>query len=77
MRLDLSAGERRLVRTALLAAGVAHLLVPELLLRGARFAYDRALDVRFVARDETTCRVRLVGLAMVVAAVVWRRITQN
>jgi len=76
MRLDLSTGERRLVRAALLAAGVAHLLVPGLLLRGARFAYDRALDVRFVARDDTVRRVRLVGLAMVAVAVVWRRIAR-
>lgn len=76
MRLELSARERRFARAALAAVGVAHLLVPGLLLRTARRAYDRGLDARFVARDATTRRVRLVGLAMVAVAAAWRRLAR-
>ncbi|MWG34784.1 hypothetical protein [Halomarina oriensis] len=76
MRLYLSAGERRLVRVTLAVFGLAHLLAPGLLIRGARFAYDHGLDVRFVAHEGTTRRVRLVGLCLVVAAATWHRLAR-
>ncbi|MFC5971351.1 hypothetical protein ACFPYI_08430 [Halomarina salina] len=76
MRLELSAREKRFLRAALAVLGVAHLLVPGLLLRVARAAYDRGLDVRFVARGAASRRVRLVGFVMVAVAAVWRRLAR-
>jgi hypothetical protein len=76
MRLDLTSGERRLLAAALGAFGLAHVLAPRLLVRGARVVYDYGLDVRFLAGESTDRRVRLAGLAMLAAAVVWRRVTR-
>jgi len=48
-------------------AGIAHLLVPGLLLWLARLGYERVLGVEFRAREHATCRVRLVGIGMIAA----------
>jgi hypothetical protein len=51
----------------LVAAGVAHLLVPGLLLWLAGVSYDRLLDIQFEPGERTKRRVRLVGFGMVAA----------
>jgi hypothetical protein len=76
MRLDLTDGEHRLLAAALGAFGLVHLVVPGLLVRGARVAYHYGLDVRFLAGESTDRRVRLAGLAMLAAAAVWRGVTR-
>jgi hypothetical protein len=57
----------RLVGAGLVVVGIAHLLVPGVLLSVARVSYDRVLDVAFEPRARTGRRVRLVGLGMVAA----------
>jgi len=57
----------RLAGLAMLLAGVAHLLVPGLLLWTAKVGYGIALDVEFDPGDASRRRVRLLGLAMVAA----------
>lgn len=52
---------------ALVVAGVAHLLVPGLLLRTARAGYRTVLGVRFRPGERSARRVRLLGLAMIAA----------
>ncbi|MEF8820859.1 MAG: hypothetical protein V5A52_01155 [Halovenus sp.] len=49
----------------LLFAGLAHLLVPGLLLWLAGVGYDRILGVRFEPGERTKRRVRLVGFGMI------------
>jgi uncharacterized protein YjeT (DUF2065 family) len=55
----------RVAGLTLIAVGLAHVAVPDPLLRLARRGYDAALDVRFRRGETTTRRVRLVGLGMV------------
>ena len=52
----------------LLMTGLAHLLVPNLLLDCARAAYGLTLDVAFLPRDGATRRVRLLGVVFTAAA---------
>jgi len=53
--------------------GLAHLLVPNLLVRSAEVGYDRVLAVDFEPRENTTRRVRLLGcLAFFVAVALWK-----
>lgn len=73
-RRPLRADARRAARAAprpfglvLVLAGIAHLLVPGVLLRAARPAYRLALDVRFRPGERAQRRVRLLGLAMIAA----------
>ena len=57
--------------------GLAHLLVPNLLVRSAEVGYDRVLAVDFEPREAATRRVRLLGVAFLTvglaAAAVGRR----
>ncbi|WP_136716998.1 hypothetical protein [Halorientalis salina] len=57
-------------------AGIAHLLVPTLLLDLASMGYDRVLAVDFEPRENATARVRLLGVAFVLAALVLRRLAR-
>jgi hypothetical protein len=63
---------RRLCVVGVLA-GLAHLLVPDRLLATARWGYDRALATDFDPRPNATRRVRIVGLAMLCAALLGYR----
>jgi len=63
----------RLTAVALALTGVAHLVVPDLLLRTARWGYDRVLAVDFEPRENAIRRVRTLGLVFLsLAAVCWR-----
>ena len=53
-------------------AGIAHLLVPTLLLDLASAGYDRVLAVDFEPRENATVRVRVLGLGFLVAAAALR-----
>ncbi|WP_121820952.1 hypothetical protein [Halostella salina] len=55
----------RLAGLALVLVGVAHLLVPGLLLWTAEVGYGVALDVEFDPGDASRRRIRLLGLGMV------------
>jgi hypothetical protein len=67
--MEFTSAERRLAGRGALAAGLLHVLLPELVLDAVRFAYDVVLDVSFVPRDGTARRVRLLGVALVLAGV--------
>ncbi|MFC4357601.1 hypothetical protein ACFO0N_06510 [Halobium salinum] len=73
MDLDLTRTESWLGRLFLLGNGLVHLLAPGLLLWLASVGYDRALDVRFEAGDDSKRRVRLVGAGFLAAAALVRR----
>jgi hypothetical protein len=63
----------RLAAIASALTGLAHLLVPDLLLRAAEVGYDRVLAVDFDPRENSTRRVRLLGLlALALAWALWR-----
>ena len=49
----------------LVVAGLAHLLVPGLLLWVAGVGYDRVLDIQFESGEHTKRRLRLVGFGMI------------
>ena len=68
MRIDLSRTEGRCGLVGLAAFGLVHVLVPRLLLRGARTAYGLALDVDFAPRGGAPRRVRSVGFSSLVTA---------
>ena len=51
--------------------GLAHLLVPNLLVRSAEVGYDRVLAVDFEPREHTTRRVRLLGIVSVAVGVLF------
>lgn len=55
-------------------AGVAHLAIPDRLLKLASWNYDRVLAVGFEPRPNATRRVRLIGVAMIAAAPVLTRL---
>ena len=57
----------RIVGLGVVLAGVAHLLGPRALLWTVRVGYGRVLDVDFDPGENTTRRVRILGLAMVAA----------
>jgi hypothetical protein len=56
---------RRTGGRLLVLVGLAHLLLPDLVLDLARTAYGRTLDVVLLPRDGATRRVRLAGVALV------------
>ncbi len=64
----------RLLWGASALAGLAHLLVPGLLLRLAGYAYSRALRVEFEPQPGAKRRVRLVGLGFLAVAAIARRL---
>jgi hypothetical protein len=69
----ISETDRRLAILATALLGIVHLLVPGVLLRSARYGYDRVLDVEFRPRDGATRRVRLLGVLLVgVALALWK-----
>jgi hypothetical protein len=70
MRVETTDRDRRLAAAGLALVAAAHLLAPGLLLRAARAGYGLALDVRFEPRAGARRRVRLLGLAFGVAALV-------
>lgn len=74
MDLELPAREKRLAVVGLALSGVVHLLAPGVLLRIARRSYGFWLDVAFEPRSNAARRVRLVGLASLLAAVLARRL---
>jgi hypothetical protein len=57
-------------------AGLVHLAAPDRLLHLASWSYDRVLAVQFRPRKNATRRVRLVGIAMLVAAPVLTRFAE-
>jgi hypothetical protein len=73
MELELTRTESRVGRLLLAGNGLLHLLAPGLLLGLASLAYDLALDVRFEPGEGARRRVRLVGAALLAAAVATRR----
>jgi hypothetical protein len=54
----------RLAGGLLIALGVAHLLIPSVLLSTAKRGYDLVLDVQFRPRDGAETRVQSVGVVM-------------
>jgi hypothetical protein len=68
--MELTSAERRLAARGALAAGLLHVLLPELLVDVVRFCYDVALDVSFVPRDRTARRVRFLGVALLALGLV-------
>ena len=68
--MELTSDERRLASRGALAVGLLHVLLPELLVDVVRFVYDVVLDVSFVPRDRTAHRVRLFGIALLLAGAV-------
>lgn len=69
VRIDLPS---RLLWIGAALAGAVHLLVPGLLLRSGEFAYRWFLRVEFDPKPGAKRRVRLVGVAFLVAAGVLR-----
>lgn len=69
VRIDLPP---RLLWLGAALAGAVHLAVPGLLLRSAEFAYRWFLRVEFDPKPGAKRRVRLVGIAFLVAAGVIR-----
>lgn len=63
----LAAAAPRPLGAVLVLAGLAHLLVPGLLLGVAGRGYDQVLGVDFRPREHATTRVRALGFAMVAA----------
>jgi hypothetical protein len=77
MQIDLSRTEGRLGLLGLGVFGVAHVLVPRLLLRIAQSAYGLALDVELSPRENAPRRVRWVGyLSLLLMAAGWRALEQ-
>jgi hypothetical protein len=74
MEIRLTDRERRLGEWALVATALAHLLVPRLLLGLAARAYRLGLAVEFEPTDAAARRVRLVGVGMVAAVAIARRV---
>ena len=74
MELRLTDRERRLGKWTLVATALAHLLVPRLLLGLAARAYRLGLAVEFEPTDAAVRRVRLVGVGMVAAVAIARRV---
>ena len=74
MELRLTDRERRLGEWAVVAASLAHLLVPRLLLGLAARAYRLGLAVEFEPTDAAVRRVRLVGVGMAAAVAIARRV---
>lgn len=64
----------RAVAIILTVTGLAHLVVPGLLVRVASSCYRRVLGIRFEPTARTARRVRLVGLCMLAAGVLARRL---
>jgi hypothetical protein len=63
----------RLSAVSNVLSGVAHLLAPGLLVRAAQTGYDRVLAVDFEPRENTTRRVRLLGVLSLLAGwLLWR-----
>ncbi len=62
-----------LIGLGLLAAGIAHLAVPGVLLTLARRGYDRVLAVEFAPRAGAKGRVRAVGVGMLLAGLLLLR----
>jgi hypothetical protein len=65
MRPECAPIGRRTGGRLLVLAGLAHLLLPDLVLDLARTVHGRTLDVVLLPRDGATRRVRLAGVALV------------
>lgn len=75
MRIGLSRTDQRLGVLALGVFGLLHLVAPHTLLRTARTAYGLALDVEFRPGPNAARRVRAIGLAATIGAVLgWHRL---
>jgi len=72
--MDLTGTERLLLWTGTALAGVAHLLVPELLLSTARHGYRWVLAVEFTPTAKSRHRVRLLGVAFLVFTAIVKRV---
>jgi hypothetical protein len=78
MRIDLSPLERRLGLVGIGLFGLAHVLIPNLLLRVARTGYGLVLDVEFTPRENAADHVQAIGYLSVLAAVFgWRSLGEG
>lgn len=75
MQFELTGGERALAEASLFVAALVHLLIPGALLAVARVTYRGVLCVEFDPKPGARRRVRLVGLALLTAVPLMRRLT--
>lgn len=75
--MDLTDTERRLVWLGTALAGLAHLLVPGLLLRTAKLGYRYALAVEFDPKQGAKLRVRLAGVGFLALSKFLRRLLRR